>query len=236
MKETPTTPNVPPQDPTVSAKASNQPPPSPRSHSFSSSEALKFGFDIFKKNIVTFIKIAAVLLIINIVMGAIGSLFGHNNPLVLIWGIISYLIAFVIQIGIVKMILDLYDGKPLNFSNLYTQYALGLRYYAASIIYGIMVLVGLICLIVPGIYLAIRFQFFSFLIVDKNAGIAESLSKSSALTEGVKINLFLFALLIVVINIIGFLLLGIGLLVTIPTTMMATIHVYRKLLSQTPGI
>lgn len=227
MQETLPTPNVPPPSPA---------PKPPQGHSFSSSEALEFGFDFFKNNIATFIKLGAVLIVINIVLGIIGSLFSQNNLVVLIWGIISYLISFIIQIGIIKIAFDLYDGKPANFSNLYTQYALGLRFYVASIIYGVMVLAGLVFLIIPGIYLAIRFQFYSFLIVDKNEEIGSSLSKSSKLTQGVILNLFLFVLSLIVINIIGVLLLGIGLFVTIPTSMMAAIYVYRKLLSQTPGI
>ena len=64
----------------------------------------------------------------------------------------------------------------------------------------------------------------------------DSLKKSSVLTSGIKMNLFLFALLLVVINIAGALALIIGLFATIPTTIMATVFVYRKLLSQAPGI
>ena len=63
----------------------------------------------------------------------------------------------------------------------------------------------------------------------------DSLKKSSAMTSGIKMNLFLFAFLLVVINIAGALALIIGLFVTIPTTIMATVYVYRKLLSQTPA-
>jgi len=61
----------------------------------------------------------------------------------------------------------------------------------------------------------------------------DSFRQSSGMTEGVKINLLLFGLWLILINIAGALALGVGLLVSIPTSLMATVFVYRKLLSQT---
>ncbi len=227
MQETQQNPNVPPQTPAP------KPPPG---HSFSSSEAIKFGFNFFKKNIATFIKLGAALIVINIVMGIIGGLFGHNNLIALIWSIVSAILSLIIQVGIIKIVLDLHDGKPLNLANLYSMFHLAPRFIGASVLYGLMILVGLVLLIIPGIYLAIKLQFYSFLIVDKNAGVVDSLKKSWAITKGVELNLFLFTLVIVILNILGAIALLVGLLVTIPTTTMASVYVYRKLLSQTPGV
>lgn len=226
MKEIQQTPNVPPPAPM---------PKQPPNHSFSSSEAIKFGFNFFKKNIGVFAKLALVVAAINIVVGIISGMF-DQAPINLLWGLVSLAISIVVQVGFTKIILDLHDGKALNFSHLYTLYPLALRFLCASILYGFMVAVGFILLIIPGVIWALKFQFYSFLIVDKNVGIMDSLKKSSAMTEGIKMNLFLFAFLLVVINIAGALALIIGLFVTIPTTIMATVYVYRKLLSQNPEI
>lgn len=53
--------------------------------------------------------------------------------------------------------------------------------------------------------------------------------KSSLITRGVKWDLFLFDLLLTLINFLGTLCLLIGLFATIPTSMMTTVFVYRKL-------
>lgn len=169
-------------------------------------------------------------------MGIIGGLFGHNNPVAFIWSIVSAIVSLIIQVGIIKIVLDLYDGKPLNLANLYLMSHLAPRFLGASILYGLMILVGFVILIIPGIYLAIKLQFYSFLIVDKNAGVVGSLKKSWALTQGASLKLFLFTLAIIILNIVGAIVLLVGLLVTIPTTTMASVYVYRKLLSQTPAI
>ncbi len=222
MKETKKDSNVP------------QPPPAPKasqSRAFSISEAIKFGFDVFKKNIGIFAKLALALVIINIVMGIFGGFFGQDNPAALLWSIVSTIASIIIQVGLIKIVLDIHDGKPFNLANLYSMSQFAARFLGASILYGLIVVAGLILLVIPGIYFAIKLQFYSFFIVDKNTGIMDSLKKSWAITKGAELNLFLFALAVLAINILGAILLFVGLLVTIPTTTMASIYVYRKLLS-----
>lgn len=153
-----------------------------------------------------------------------------GSALSLLWSLASIFISMLIQVGSIKIVLELHEGKKLNLSHLYSQSGLVLRYLGASLIYGLMVVVGLVFLIVPGIYLAIRYQFYSFLIVDKNMKIMEAFEKSSKMTQGIKWQLFLFALALAGINIVGALLLFVGLIVTIPVSVMATVYIYKKLL------
>ena len=199
------------------------------SEPFSISEAIKYGFNFFKDNLVTFIKFGIVLLLINVATGMVTSAF-KGSQASFIWSLVSWVISMLVQIGSIKIVLELYDKKTLKLSNLYNQHRILLRYLGATILYMVMVIAGFICLIIPGIYLAIKFQFYSFLIVDKNMGVMDSLKNSSAMTEGVKWKLLLFALALGGINILGALCLLVGLLVTIPTSTMATVYVYRKLL------
>jgi uncharacterized membrane protein len=90
----------------------------------------------------------------------------------------------------------------------------------------------MILLIIPAIIWGIKFRFFSYFIIDKGAGPIEALKRSSSITMGAKWDLFLFGLLLIGINILGFLALVIGLFATIPTSMVAIAFVYRKLLTQ----
>lgn len=101
-----------------------------------------------------------------------------------------------------------------------------------AIIVGILVAITGIVLL---IYLGVKLQFYSYLIVDKNYGPLASLKKSSQITKGVVGKLILLSLAIIGINILGFLALVVGLFLTVPTGMAAVVYVYRKLLSQTEG-
>ncbi len=78
------------------------------------------------------------------------------------------------------------------------------------------------------VYLGLRYSFARMAAVD-GMGINESMRESSKLTAGVKIDLLLFGLAIVGINILGFIALLIGLLVSIPVSLFATFFVYLKL-------
>jgi uncharacterized membrane protein len=92
-----------------------------------------------------------------------------------------------------------------------------------------MVAIGFVFLIVPGIYLAVKYQFYDYLIVDKGMGPIEAIKRSGVLTEGVKWNLVLFWLALVGINILGMIALGVGLIATVPVSWLANAYVYRRL-------
>ncbi len=139
------------------------------------------------------------------------------------------MLTLFLEIGFIKIVLKLIDGHKAQITDLwaYPQYLL--RMIGASILYGLIVLAGLILLIIPGIYLALRFQFYSYYIIDKNAGAVDSLRMSWKVTERNLINIFLFELLLVGINILGAIALLVGLLVTIPLSLIAVTLLYRKL-------
>jgi len=124
------------------------------------------------------------------------------------------------------------DNEKGRFADLFSQYPLFPQYIVGSILYGLIVFAGTILLIIPGIIWGIQFCFYDYFIVDKGLGPIEALKRSSAITKGVKWDLFAFFLILSGINLLGALCLLIGLFVTIPTTMVALAFVYRKLMDQ----
>ena len=85
------------------------------------------GFKFFKENLVTFIKLGAVLLVINVISGMFT---GEDNTSVLavLMSIVSAIVSILDQIGMTKILLDLHDGKAVNFHHLYSLYPMLLRY------------------------------------------------------------------------------------------------------------
>jgi uncharacterized membrane protein len=74
----------------------------------------------------------------------------------------------------------------------------------------------------------VRYSFVRFAILD-GARIQESLSRSAVLTQDIKWHLVLFLIILVLLNILGAILLLVGLLVTVPVSMLAYAHAYVKL-------
>lgn len=189
---------------------------------------IKQSWEIVKKN-AKFVAILMVAFVIyQIVQGAVQGFFGEG----LLASLVSLgftVLTLFFQIGFIKIILKLIDGHKAEISELwaYPQYLL--RMIGATIVYTIIVVIGFILLIIPGIYLALRLQFYSYYIVDKNAGAMDSLRMSWKATDKNVINIFLFMLLILGLNILGALALLVGLLITIPVSIIAVSLLYRKL-------
>jgi uncharacterized membrane protein len=147
----------------------------------------------------------------------------------IIGNLVYSVIALVFTLGYAKNLFQALDGEEPQFSA-YGQQArkIGI-YFVAGLIYGILVFIGTLLLIIPGIYIAIRLQFFQALIVDEDAGIIESLQKSWDITKDQVLPLLLLALVMFVISIFGFILLGVGILVAAPLISLMYCCVFRKL-------
>lgn len=199
--------------------------------SISEAEAVKFGWQTLKQNFWFFVLI---LIISGLVSRAPALFIREHSPTIAatLIGLIALLLQLLVNLGLNKIALMLHDGTKPTWKELFLQYPLLLKYLGASILYGLMVMVGLVLLIVPGVYLAIKYAFFGFVMVDKKTGIMNSLKTSAQLTDGIKWDLFGFGLLMGLLNLLGALALMIGLFVTIPVSLMASIYVYRKLESR----
>ena len=84
--------------------------------------------------------------------------------------------------------------------------------------------------VVLSVYLGLRYSMVRFAVLD-DAGVAGSLRRSAHLTLGAKGRLLFFFIVLGALNMLGAIALGIGLLITLPVSMLAYAHVYLKLKS-----
>ncbi len=197
-------------------------------------EAVDFGWDTMKNNIGFFIGFLIVAVLVNVIPDIIAMMLEEDSPfLSIIIQIVSSVLSMIIGMGLIKISLRFCDGETGEFSDLFSCYPLFINYLIGSILCGLIVVAGLILLIIPGIIWAIQFYFYDYLIIDRGLGPVDALKKSSEITKGVKWDLFVFVILLGIINLLGFICLVVGLFATIPTTMIAMAFVYRKLLAQT---
>lgn len=158
------------------------------------------------------------------------SLFsGQSTVFNSIFAILSLVIGSLFSLGYLRNIFQALDGEEPQFSAYGQESRKLIKYIAASLIYSIIVFIGTILLIIPGIYLGIRLQFFSAFIVDEDCGAIESLKRSWAITKNEELPLFLLFLFMVLIFIIGVLLLGVGVFIAVPVIYAMQLTVYRLL-------
>lgn len=201
---------------------------------FSSNEALRFGWETFKKYPLLLIGATALVGAINYFPTLITGFFtenGNSNELIsLLITLLFWPVQVSISMGIYKIALQLTAGKKTEFSTiLFSDIKSIFNYIFASIIYGLAVGVGLILLIVPGIYFAIKYQFYLYFIIEKKMGAFQALENSGKITDGQKWELLKFNALTILITIAGVLAILLGLLVAMPVVTLAAAYVYKKL-------
>lgn len=198
---------------------------------FSKGEAIRFGWNTMKTNFWFFIGFSIVVMLIYAIPGMVADAIQKSIPLLsLLINVASFVLNLVIQMGLLRFSLRYCDNEKGAFADLFSCFPLFFKYLAGSVLYGLMVMGGLLLLVIPGVIWAIKFQFFSYLIVE-GLGPVAALKKSAAITRGAKWDLFIFGLVIASIILLGVLCVLAGLLVAAPTTYLAGAFVYRKLLA-----
>ena len=80
-------------------------------------------------------------------------------------------------------------------------------------------------------YLSLKTNFFTYFILDKNMGTIDALRESLTRTTGLEFELFTIYAILALLNLVGALLFGIGLLFTIPYSWLVVSVIYTRYLS-----
>lgn len=218
----------------------------PGSESLGLGECLNRGFQLTKRHFGSLVLIGLVYFGISIalelVLGAMDSALGWDHVVSttrggvsfnqngsLLNNLISQIATLFISLGCTRIGLNLVSGKSFNVGMIFGEGAKLPTAIGASILFYLMVIVGLVLLIVPGIYLALRFGQFQKGIVDRNLGVIDSLKYSSEITRNNRLNLFGLGILSFLIVLAGLIALIVGVFFAIPVVWLADFVAYRWL-------
>ncbi len=201
-------------------------------------EALSYGWNTFKSRPWIFVQAGVLLFLINLAINLLQTVFEEGSRMggdqiaflaVVLSTLLGMAVSFLISMGETSFFLRAHDAvKEVTVRDLWHPEGF-LRFAGASLLAGIAIVAGFILLIVPGIILSILFMFVGYLVIEKGRGPIEALKESAEMTKGNRLQLFLFGLALIGINLLGVLALFVGLLVTIPVSFLATVHLYRTL-------
>ena len=169
---------------------------------FAFQEALHLAFDAVFANWRFFMPLMTGLAIISFIMYfAVLFTTGSN----LLSEIAAIMINSAIAYALFKISFNFLDRHQFDRKDLFGPGDLLLNYIAASLLFWIMVYVGLFLLIVPGIYVLLTYSFYGLVMVDKKLGPIAALKRSAEITKGSKRSLFVlgvkFYFGLIVINI-----------------------------------
>jgi uncharacterized membrane protein len=192
---------------------------------FSNAEAIRYGWRTTQANLRPLLILSALGGFFALVGGALRDRGGGAGLL----GVGIQVLQAGVALALIRVALRLHDGRSADFERSGATLEGFFPYLLTTALYGVVVVCGTALLIVPGVIWAIQFCFAGFLVADARLDPIEAMRASSRLTRGVKSQLLGFGLMLAGVNLLGAMALGVGLLVTVPTTCLAAAFVFRRL-------
>jgi hypothetical protein len=121
------------------------------------------------------------------------------------------------------------NGKSVSAGEIFRHFGTIGSLFVAYLLETILIMIGIVLLILPGIYLMFAYMFAMPLIVEKKMGPWQALETSRRALTRVWFRFFGFIWLIGLINVLGVLTLGIAWIWTIPWSILAMAMVYEKI-------
>lgn len=180
---------------------------------------LKVGWDLFKLYPYGFIGFCLLNIFIHTVL--------HAMPR-LNW-LASAAITSPLLMGNFIVAAKLLQGHPPQFRDFFSGFSWFWPLLLVSLVGSVLISIGMILLIIPGIYLTVSYLFASCLVVDRGLDFWPAMEMSRRTVTPLWFGFFAFMLLMIAINLAGALLLGLGLLATIPLSFCALTVAYVDL-------
>ena len=201
-------------------------------------QLFKYGFQQYKKYFSFVVGIMITYYVLAILPQVYLMIYSPKDPsteLQIVSGIFLVTQLFL-SLGFIKIMFRLIDDEHVEVTDLFNNFRPFLSYFVAYFLYAIAVILGTLLFVIPGIFIAVRFQFYPYFVLDGTHSSIFALQKSYYLTENLTLDLFLFGLSVIGLNIAGVFFLGIGIIFTYPLTTMATAMIYKSLRSESDQI
>lgn len=191
------------------------------SGAFTIGEVIQKAWDVFKKNPGLLIGVFVVNAALSIITG---MLWGAN---IVITGPLAY--------GINLIAYKLIKDEKAEFNDLFAGFSNFGNTFMAGLLITIFTVIGGVFCIVPGLIVATLYMFtYLYIYVDKLDFWPAMEASRKKITQFFG-QIFLLTLALVGINVIGALLLGIGLFVTLPVSLLATVIAFERIRNTEPA-
>lgn len=189
-------------------------------YSFELEKYFSEGWNIFRKEPGPFILYGLVAFLILAAMNFLPEILGE---------IASYLITPALTAGLLLGARKLDQTGSLEFNDFFKGFDHIIQLFLLTLISGILVTIGLVLLILPGLWLAVGISLTVPLIVFARLDFWESIKVSVKLVNKKWFHFFAVIILLVIFNVIGALFLIVGLLVTFPVSYCVLYAAYKDI-------
>ncbi|EKE25782.1 MAG: hypothetical protein ACD_5C00036G0004 [uncultured bacterium] len=195
-------------------------------------EAFNFAWNVFRRNKKFLLSLTIVYVLVLIAESMLQKAVEKDSTILFLVNIFSAVVNIFIGIGLIQIFLKVSRGQESKISELFGSMRFFWKIIGGYILYGLILLVGYLLLIIPGIIWQIKYSYFAYLIIDKDMGPIQAIKESGKITYGFKWKLFFLQIVVLLILLAGLLMLGIGFLVAYPIALLMMAYVYRTLIGE----
>jgi len=121
-------------------------------------------------------------------------------------------------------------GEPAGVETAFSGFRIAfVDLFLAGFVTFLLTLLGFFCLILPGLYLAVAWMFTSILVIDKRLDFWSAMELSRRMVAKHWFKVFGFFLVLMLMNLAGLLVCGIGVFFTAPIALAATVFAYEDI-------
>ena len=207
------------------------PPPAPPAGGggYSATAAWSYGWSKFTSNLGSILIAILVLVAVQLVITFISYLVSDNFVVRYVFNFAAWIVTMIIGAGIVRGALDITEGRELDPKTLLTPQKLG-EVVVASVLTSILIFIGIILLVIPGLLVAFFTSFTLYFLMDRpELGAIDAMKASFEFTKSHAGDVIVWFLLSLVTYIVGFCLCGVGLIAAIPVIILGTAYTYKTL-------
>ncbi|QFU75803.1 hypothetical protein EY643_09120 [Halioglobus maricola] len=173
-------------------------------------------------------------LLISIFFGLLGGspeeqVAGSPNAIEQIGNLVSALVLMPITVGLTFLGVAIARGYSPNPKSVLGWYGETLRIFLLAVLMNVMIVLGLLLFVIPGIYLAVSYQIALPLMIDKKLGLWEALESSRKVIGHHWFAVLGYDIVLALLLAISSLLLGVPLIWTIPLAIISFGVLYRNL-------
>ncbi|WP_017306753.1 hypothetical protein [Spirulina subsalsa] len=196
---------------------------------------IKQGWQIFKQNAAPFITSTLFYFLVIVIITAVDIILGRlSSDASDSWGgtwlgsFLQFLIITPLEAGFYILAIRGFQRQSSSFHDFFGGFDYFVQLVAGSVISVIFTAIGLILCIIPGFYLGVSYVLVPPLIVDRRLNFWEAMETSRQLVSRNWFGWFLLSITIFGINLLGFLVCGLGIFVSLPLTYAIWTAAYRN--------
>lgn len=141
----------------------------------------------------------------------------------------SGLLTGPLLVGFYSMVKKIDHDEAVDIKNLFDGFSKFVPLVLATIVVSLLVTIGVILFLLPGLYLAIAYGFTYFFIWERDMDFWPAMEASRKLITANFWNYLLYILVLVAINVIASIPAGLGLFISVPVSLAAQYVMFKKL-------